>query len=94
MKYRPLKRLLTARLVRPRPEGVRIIHWDGTETACRVMRSTVVREDGLTMWEVIAPTGVIFDPWLGDRLVVAMLPPRSVLVFETDYPREDGALTD
>lgn len=63
------------------PRGVRILHSDGTETPCEVVRADeAFREaEGLTVWCALPPEGVGFSALDGDTLLVAMMPPRSAL---------------
>lgn len=62
------------------PRGVRILHSDGTETPCEVVRTDeVFREaEGLTIWCAVPPRGVGFSH-LDDTLMADTMPPRSAL---------------
>jgi hypothetical protein len=57
----------------PRPEGVRILHADGTTTPVELTYRGPV--DGLHQWESMSPV----EP--GDRLHVDTLPPLTTIVF-------------
>lgn len=63
------------------PRGVRILHPDSTESACDVIRAPEDTPDGLALWFVVPPDGVKFNPAEGDRLAVAILPPRTAIGF-------------
>lgn len=62
-----------------RPEGVRILHRDGTETLCEpAYRGLDV--DGSHVWEIATP----FNTLAGDRLHVDMMPGHTALTFPTN----------
>lgn len=73
-----------------RPEGVRIIHRDGTETLCEPVYQGV-DSDGDHIWEIATP----FNPMAGDDLRVDVLPGHTGLTFPTNdfrataHPQED-----
>lgn len=62
-----------------RPEGVRIVHGDGTETLCEPSFERI-DQDGIAIWNVLSP----FNPGRGDRLRVAVMPGRTALSFRFD----------
>jgi hypothetical protein len=64
------------------PRGVRILHPDGTESACDVIRAPEDTPDGLALWYVVPPDGVKFNPGNGDRLAVAVLTPHTAIAFD------------
>lgn len=64
------------------PRGVRILHPDGTESACNVERAPEDTPDGLALWLVVPPDGVKFNPADGDRLTVDALPGKTAIGFE------------
>lgn len=70
------------------PRGVRILHPDGSETACGVDRAGEDTPDGLALWFVVPPGGVQFDPGRGDRLAVEALPGRTALGFQASFVAE------
>lgn len=59
-----------------KPEGVKIVRTDGTELDCELVNRGVDAE-GLDVWEV---TGVTVRH--GDRLQVAVMPPRTSIVMD------------
>lgn len=61
--------------LRRRPEGVRIVHADGTETLCEPVFSHV-DGDGCAVWAIATP----FDP-ATEVVRVAMMPGRTGLAF-------------
>jgi hypothetical protein len=64
------------------PRGVRILHPDGTETPCDVIREPEDTPDGLALWLVVPPDGVKFNASNGDRLAVDVLPGKTAIGFE------------
>jgi hypothetical protein len=58
------------------PEGVRIVHRDGTTTECPVLYAGR-DETGCHIWECVQP----FDPAAGDRISVDRLPGRTGITF-------------
>lgn len=60
-----------------RPQGVRIIHPDGTSTPCELAYEG--RTEGVHIWSVLQPVGP------DDRVHVATLPPHTAVM----VPLED-----
>lgn len=61
-----------------RPEGVRIVHANGTETLCEPSFERI-DQDGIAIWNVLSQ----FNPGRGDRLRVAVMPGRTALSFRS-----------
>lgn len=71
-----------------RPEGVRIVHRDGRETLCEVAYGGV-DADGIAVWNVCTTV----DFGAGDRVLVDLMPGRSMLVMPALGLRDGDELT-
>jgi hypothetical protein len=63
-----------------RPQGVRIVHADGTHTPCEVVRQAT-SSDGITTWAAIPYGNRRPDIAAGDSLAADMIPGRTRLAF-------------